>query len=65
MNNLFTLGLQMSETGLKALGQCGILESVHAGQAQGVTDAAVATLCEGNLALKSLVLPSSNCKLIR
>jgi len=47
--------LQLSEAGLKALGQCGTLGSVNAGQAHGVTDAVVSALCEGNLSLKSLV----------
>lgn len=47
--------LQLSEAGLKALGQCGTLGAVNAGQAHGVTDAVVSALCEGNLSLKSLV----------
>jgi hypothetical protein len=46
---------KLSEAGLKALGQCGTLGAVNAGQAHGVTDAVVSALCEGNLSLKSLV----------
>jgi hypothetical protein len=47
---------KLSEAGLKALGQCGTLESVNAGQASGVTDAALIAICEGNPGLKSLAL---------
>jgi hypothetical protein len=47
---------KLSEAGLKALGQCGTLGAVNAGQAHGVTDAVVSALCEGNLSLKSLML---------
>ncbi|KAH8939466.1 hypothetical protein BDL97_15G038900 [Sphagnum fallax] len=51
---------KLSEAGLKALGQCGTLGAVNAGQAHGVTDAVVSALCEGNLSLKSLVLSCGN-----
>lgn len=51
---------KLSEAGLKALGQCGTLESVNAGQASGVSDAALTAICEGNPGLKSLVLSHGN-----
>lgn len=51
---------KLSEAGLKALGQCDTLESVNAGQASGVTDAAVVAICTGNPGLKALVLSHGN-----
>lgn len=46
VSQMIVKSLQLSEAGLKALGQCSMLELVNADQTQGVTDV-VSALCEG------------------
>lgn len=47
---------KLTDVGLKALGQCGSLESVNLGQASGLTDGALIAICNGNPCLKNLVV---------
>lgn len=47
VSHMIVKSLQLSEAGLKALGQCSLLELVHADQTQGGTDVVVSALCEG------------------
>lgn len=46
---------KLTDTGLKALRQCGSLVSVNLGQASGLTDGALIAICSGNPLLKVLV----------
>lgn len=47
--------MQLTDLGLKALNQCGSLESVNLGQASGLTDGSLIAICTGNPLLKVLV----------
>lgn len=46
---------KLTDLGLKALHQCGSLESVNLGQASGLTDGSLIAICTGNPLLKVLV----------
>ena len=49
------LSAQITDAGLKALGQCGNLVSINMGQASGLTDGALISICSGNPLMKVLV----------